>query len=193
MVLAVGTSWRISAIVAAAFVLLAPAVLAPGPADGSTTSISRPGRGQLRHFSVLRTRPEGLPPPLPDIVALPVPPRWPQPACPGANAALAQRLTGGSRSVWIVPGRGCLEAIQAFGEVGRGPVVIGFGTTARAVRFGISASTAGVVPDGVIAARLSPTITVPVSHNVYRLPARPERRALWREPRLIRGAFASGG
>ena len=42
------------------------------------------------------------------------------------------------------------------------PVVVDIATTQSAVKHGMAASTTGIVPDGVIAVRLSPTLTVPV-------------------------------
>ncbi len=175
--------------------LLLAALLATPVAVACAAPVERPGPGQLRHFSVLRTDPEGLPPALAETFGAAAgtlasaPPR----GCPGANGSLAQRLGARGERLWIVPGAGCLELIQALGRERLFPVVVGFAGMAEAVRRGIAAGTAGVVPDGVIAARLSPALSIPVLRNVYPLPGARKRQALWRHPRLVHGATASGG
>ncbi len=188
-------SRRVPAALAAASLALALAIGTAGTA--SAEPIQAPGPGQLRSFSILQTTPEGLPEEMARIFdeaeleaghGSGAPHR-----CRQANPALAQRVPTHLGRIWVVPGRGCLAIAQAMGRTGIFPVVTSAATTEGAVKRGLAASTLGVVPDGVIAARFSPELTVPVTHNVYFFPVAENGSTVWRYPKLIHGAVASGG
>jgi hypothetical protein len=173
--------------------LAAVAMLAM-PAFAGAAPIEVPGKGQLRHFSVLGTEPEGMPPEVAALFAGPetAPPGFTlvRPSCPDANPALAQHLPSPGHRLWVVPGSGCLSLVQSYKRGDLFPVTTGAATTESVVRHGLTAGTSGLVPDGVIAARFGPTVTVPVVDNVFSYPL-DEGDALWHHPKLVHGATAS--
>jgi hypothetical protein len=183
--------------------------LAVGMSAGLTSvapaePVQQAQRAQMRHFSVLRTDPEGLP-------------FWQQTVeeaekaeavdphaqllrgCSGLNAQLAQKIEGiPGRRVFLIPGDGCMELVN-LGPVERPyPILSGVRTTEEAIKHGIETGGFrvgfGIVPDGVIAAKLSPTLTLPVRHETFYVV--PYRRldvaSLWTKARLIFGASAGG-
>jgi hypothetical protein len=159
--------------------------------------IAKPERMQLRHFAIFHTPPE------------PIPSKWRSSLEQGQRAAsegsshsesdvliatsnysLAQRvdIRGQSQSVhpvWVVPASGYITLMNfQSGHASGLPM-----TTRRAVRRGITRKQFGLVPDGVIAVRLSDTITAPVHENFFSVRADPS--TLWAHPRFIHGAWAT--
>ena len=177
----------------AATVVAALAVLSALPDAASAEPIEAPGPGLMRHFAIFQTDPEGLPAELHQVVANDSEAISTAPFdCAGANPALAQRVSTRANQLWVVPGSGCLYLLSSFAREDLFPVTVDIATTKSAVRHGMAASTTGIVPDGVIAVRLSPKLTVPVRHDVYFFSPSQQTDALWRYPKLVHGATASG-
>ena len=80
--------------------------------------------------------------------------------------------------------------VSSFARADLFPIVVDIATTQSAVKRGMAASTTGIVPDGVIAVRLSRTLTVPVRHGVYKVAPSERPDALWCNPKLVDGAAA---
>jgi hypothetical protein len=168
--------------------------LAALPAPASAVPVEEPGPGLMRHFAFFQTEPEGLPAELRQVVAnSEAASASAEPfECAGANPALAQELTTRTNRLWVVPGNGCMYLLSSFARADLFPVVVDIATTPSAVKHGMAASTTGIVPDGVIAVRLSRDLTVPVRHGVYYISPSDRTDALWRGPKLVHGATASG-
>jgi hypothetical protein len=168
-------------------------------AHASAEPIQKPQRAQLRHFSFFHTAPEGLP-------------GWQHPAeeadpktpylqgCTGLNAQLAQKVEGiPGRRIFVIPGDGCMELVNEGPVEHPFPVLAGVTPTEEAIRHGMSTGGFrvgfGVVPDGVIASRLSPTLTAPViAGTFYTVPYRGlDITSLWTKPHLVFGASVTGG
>jgi hypothetical protein len=158
--------------------------------------IQSPQRAQLRHFGFFQTEPEGLSGWGQTLeVADPKTPLLR--GCTGLNPEIAQKIEGiPGRRIFIVPGDGCLELVNK-GPVGHPfPVLAGVSSTEEAIRHGIGTggfrTGFGIVPDGVIEARLSPTLTAPViAGTFYSFSYRGlDLASLWRKPRLVYGATA---
>ena len=157
--------------------------MAAGPAGAAAEPVQEPERALARHFSVLRTPPEGLS-------------FWQgPPGCPGLNLELAQKIEGiPGRRMFLIPGEGCLELVNMGPAARPYPILAGVRSARTAIRHGIETGGTrfgfGIVPDGVIAARLSATVTLPVRHGTFYVV--PYRRldpaSLWTKARLIFGA-----
>jgi hypothetical protein len=180
--------------------LLAAALAGPGIA-ASAEPIETPGPGLMRHFSLFHTPAEQLPEDLARIFsgAEGLGEAHPNPSsCFGMNGGLAQRLPTRVNILWVVPGDGCVYVMSTFGRTRTFPLLAGSASTDVAVRHGLQVGKAGLVPDGVIAVRLSRTLTVPVTDNTYLFTPgsynlTPDQvKAIWRRPLLIHGATASG-
>ena len=181
---------RAAGVVAAS--LAAIATLSALPAPASAVPVEEPGPGLMRHFAFFQTEPEGLPAELHQVVANSEGASAEPFECAGANPALAQGLTTRTNQLWVVPGNGCMYLLSSFARDDLFPVIVDIATTQSAVKHGMAASTTGIVPDGVIAVRLSRTLTVPVRHGVYYFSPSDRTDALWRHPKLVHGATASG-
>lgn len=169
-------------------------------ASSSSAELSQsPGPAQIKNFSFFRSKPEPLPKRLrralgPSLQA-PHEANWihgeRRQADPGLNPALAQRIVAlpeRKTSLWAVPGRGGILIFQANMELGQ------FGSTRRAVLHGLGAhwqsgywpgqdEAVGIVPDGVVAVKVSNTAEVPVSRNTYS--AYGDLGETWDYPKLI--------
>jgi hypothetical protein len=183
---------RTTRLTRAATVVAALAMLSALPASASAEPVEVPGPGLMRHFAFFQTGPEGLPIELHQVVANSEAISTSPVDCAGANPALAQRVSTRANQLWVVPGNGCLYLLSSFARDDLFPVAVDIATTQSAVKHGMAASTTGIVPDGVIAVRLSPKLTVPVRHGVYSFSPSQQTDALWRYPKLVHGATASG-
>jgi hypothetical protein len=170
----------------------AVATLSALPAPAPAEPVAEPGPGLMRHFAFFQTEPEGLPAELHQVVASTEVVSASPFVCTGANPALAQGLTTRTNQLWVVPGNGCMYLLSSFARADLFPVSVNIATTQNAVEHGMAAGTTGIVPDGVIAVRLSRTLTVPVRHGVYYFSPSDQAGPLWRHPKLIHGATASG-
>lgn len=159
--------------------------------------IAHPEQMQLRHFAVLHTPSEPIPPKQlanlekaqqavlesshisPSMVPMAT-----------SNYSLAQRvdIRGQSQSVhsvWVVPAQGYLTLMNI-----RSGHASGFpATTRQVIRRGLLRKQFGLVPDGVIAVRLNRTLSAPVHENFYSVQADPA--TIWAHPKLIHGASAT--
>ncbi len=181
------------------------AILLSSAAHAPAEPIQEPQRAQLRHFSFFRTQPEGLP-------------GWDQKieemekaeetfphafflrGCDGLNADLAQKVEGiPGRRVFVIPGDGCMDLVN-MGPIARPyPMLTGVSRTEEAIRHGMQTggfrTGFGIVPDGAIAARLSPTLTVPVIGGTFFAVRYSglDVSSLWPKARLVFGASVTGG
>ena len=167
--------------------------------------VPEPQRAQLRHFSFFRTAPEGLP-------------GWSQKTeemekaeeafpqapflrgCDGLNPELAQKVEGiPGRRIFVIPGDGCMEMVNQGPVAHPYPVLAGVSRNEEAIKHGMQTggfrAGFGIVPDGVIAAKLSPTLTVPVVRGTFfEVRYRGlDVSKLWTQARLVFGAFAGNG
>jgi hypothetical protein len=167
--------------------------------------VRAPQRVQLRHFSFFRTAPEGLP-------------GWSQKideqekaedayphaaflrGCEGLNAELAQKVEGiPGRRVFVIPGDGCMEMVNMGPVEHPYPVLAGVSWNREAIKHGMQTggfrAGFGIVPDGAIAAKLSPTLTVPVVNGTFfTVHYRGlDVSSLWTKARLVFGASAGDG
>jgi hypothetical protein len=172
--------------------LAAIATLSALPVPASAVPVEEPGPGLMRHFAFFQTAPEGLPAELHQVVAGSEDASAAPFECGGANPALAQGLTTRTNQLWVVPGNGCMYMLSSFARADLFPVSVDIATTQSAVKHGMATSATGIVPDGVIAVRLSRTLTVPVRHGVYHFSPADQMGPLWRHPKLVHGATASG-
>ena len=167
--------------------------------------VQEPQRAQLRHFSFFRTAPEGLP-------------GWGQKieeaeraeeafpnapflrGCEGLNPELAQKVEGiPGRRIFVIPGDGCMEMVNQ-GPAGRPyPMLTGVSRNEEAIKHGMQTggfrAGFGIVPDGAIAAKLSPTLTVPVVRGTFFMVRYRglDVSKLWTKARLVFGASAGNG
>jgi hypothetical protein len=164
--------------------------------------IQEPERAQMRHFSFFRTAPEGLP-------------GWGQKieeqekaeeafpnaqflrGCDGLNAELAQKIEGiPGRRIFVIPGDGCMQMVNQGPAAHPYPMLTGVSRTEEAIKHGMQTGGFrfgfGIVPDGAIAAKLSPTLTVPVVKGTFfKVRYRGvDVASLWTKARLIYGASA---
>jgi hypothetical protein len=176
---------RIGAAVLAAAAMTASSLATLAQAE----PIDSPQRVQRRHFGFFSTEPEGLP-------------EWGQNflrGCEGLNAALAQRVEGiPGRRIYVIPGDGCMALVN-IGPAGHPyPVLAGVSRNEDAIRHGMQTTGPragfGIVPDGAIAARLSPTLTVPVLDGTFFMVRYRglDVASLWTKARLVFGASAGG-
>ena len=167
--------------------------------------VPEPQRVQLRHFSFFRTAPEGLP-------------GWGQKieeqeqaedafpharflrGCEGLNAELAQKIEGiPGRRIFVIPGDGCMQMVNQGPAARPYPMMTGVSRNEEAIKHGMQTggfrAGFGIVPDGAIAAKLSPTLTVPVVRGTYfEVRYRGlDVSKLWTKARLIYGASAGDG
>lgn len=167
--------------------------------------VQEPQRAQLRHFSFFRTAPEGLP-------------GWSQKieemekaeeasphaaflrGCDGLNPELAQKVEGiPGRRIFVIPGDGCMEMVNQGPVAHPYPVLAGVSRNEEAIKHGMQTggfrAGFGIVPDGAIAAKLSPTLTVPVVRGTYfKVSYRGlDVSKLWTKARLVFGASAGNG
>jgi hypothetical protein len=168
---------------------LAAAAIAAGTATTVRAEpIEAPQRAQLRHFGFFSTEPEGLP----DTLFLG--------DCEGLNPDLAQKVEGiPGRRIFVIPGDGCMNLVN-MGPVERPfPVLSGVSGNRAAIRHGMQtgglAAGFGIVPDGAIAAKLSPTLTVPVIDGTFFIVRYRglDVASLWTKARLVFGASAGSG
>ena len=167
--------------------------------------IQAPQRAQLRHFSFFRTEPEGLAAWSPKIEEMEkAEETYPQApflrGCSGLNAELAQKVEGiPGRRIFIIPGDGCMEMVNQ-GPVGHPyPMITGVSRNEEAIKHGMQTggfrAGFGIVPDGAIAAKLSPTLTVPVIKGTFFTVRYRglDVSSLWTKARLVFGASAGDG
>jgi hypothetical protein len=189
---------RVSAIVSS----VAVGMLASMAGVAAAEPVEEPQRAQLRHFSFFRTAPEGLP-------------GWGQKieeqekaeeafpnaqflrGCEGLNAELAQKVEGiPGRRIFVIPGDGCMEMVNQGPAAHPYPMLTGVSRTEEAIKHGMQTGGFrfgfGIVPDGAIAAKLSPTLTVPVVRGTFfKVRYRGvDVASLWTKARLIYGASA---
>ena len=115
--------------------------------------------------------------------------------CDGLNAELAQKVEGiPGRRIFVIPGDGCMEMVNKGPVAHPYPVLAGVSRTEEAIRHGMRTggfrAGFGIVPDGAIAARLSPTLTVPVVRGTFfKVRYRGlDVSKLWTKARLVFGA-----
>ena len=169
--------------------------------------IQEPQRAQLRHFSFFRTAARGPPRLEPEDRK-----KWKKPkkrsrrhpflrGCDGLNAELAQKVEGiPGRRIFVIPGDGCMEMVNQ-GPVARIPTRSSPASAATRKRSSTACRRAGfragfgIVPDGAIAAKLSPTLTVPVVRGTFfKVRYRGlDVSKLWTKARLVFGASAGNG
>jgi hypothetical protein len=150
--------------------------------------VLEPQRAQLRHFGFFRTAPEGLP-------------QGPfLRGCGGLNPELAQKVEGiPGRRIFVIPGDGCMEMVNQGPVTHPYPVLAGVSRNEEAIKHGMQTggfrAGFGIVPDGAIAAKLSPTLTVPVVRGTYfEVRYRGlDVSKLWTKARLVFGASAGDG
>lgn len=188
--------------VSAAIWAVAAGMVASMAAVAHAEPVREPQRAQLRHFGFFRTAPEGLPgwsrkteemekaeevfPQAPFLRG-----------CGGLNPELAQKVEGiPGRRIFVIPGDGCMEMVNQGPVAHPYPVLAGVSRNEEAIRHGMQTggfrAGFGIVPDGAIAAKLSPTLTVPVVRGTYfkvRYRGRDVSR-LWAKARLVFGASA---
>jgi hypothetical protein len=169
-------------------------------ANGSSTALlQHPGPAQIKNFGIFRSKPEPLPRRLRRALGpnlhTPHGARWihgerPQ-RNPGLNPDLAQRVAALPKTkttLWAVPGRGSILIFQANMELGK------FGTTRSAILHGLGADwqsgywpgqneAVGIVPDRVVAVKISSTVEVQVKRNAYS--AYGDLGEIWDHPKLI--------
>jgi hypothetical protein len=150
--------------------------------------VQEPQRAQLRHFSFFRTAPEGLPQ-APFLRG-----------CDGLNPELAQKVEGiPGRRIFVIPGDGCMEMVNQGPVAHPYPVLAGVSRNEEAIKHGMQTggfrAGFGIVPDGAIAAKLSPTLTVPVVRGTFfEVRYRGlDVSKLWTKARLVFGASAGDG
>jgi len=190
---------------AAMAVAIAIATAASMTAVAGADPVQAPQRAQLRHFSFFRTAPEGLP-------------AWsrtiedqereedadPQAAflrgCEGLNPELAQKVEGiPGRRIFVIPGDGCMEMVNQGPVTHPYPVLAGVSGNEEAIKHGMQTggfrAGFGIVPDGAIAAKLSPTLTVPVVRGTFfKVRYRGlDVSKLWTKAKLVFGASAGDG
>ena len=120
--------------------------------------------------------------------------------CDGLNAELAQKIEGiPGRRIFVIPGDGCMEMVNQ-GPVRRPyPMMTGISRNEEAIKHGMQTggfrAGFGIVPDGAIAAKLSPTLTVPVVKGTFfKVSYRGlDVSKLWTKARLVYGASAGNG
>jgi hypothetical protein len=167
--------------------------------------IEKPQRAQMRHFSFFRTAPEGLPGWSQKIEEMEkAEDTFPQAAllrgCDGLNAELAQKVEGiPDRRIFVIPGDGCMEMVNQGPASHPYPMLTGVSRNEEAIKHGMQTggfrTGYGVVPDGAIAAKLSPTLTVPVIAGTYFAVRYRglDVASLWTKARLVFGASAGNG
>jgi hypothetical protein len=167
--------------------------------------IQKPQRAQMLHFSFFRTEPEGLPGWGQKIGEMEeAEEKFPQApflgGCDGLNADLAQKVEGiPGRRIFVIPGDGCMEMVNQGPVAHPFPMLTGVSRNEEAIKHGVQTGGFrvgfGIVPDGAIAARLTPTLTVPVvGGTFFKVPYRghdPSR--FWTKARLVFGASAGNG
>jgi hypothetical protein len=185
--------------------LLAGGMVASVANVASAERIQEPQRAQLRHFSFFRTAPEGLPGWGQKIEeAEQAEEAFPQApflrGCDGLNAELAQKIEGiPGRRIFVIPGDGCMEMVNQGPVAHPYPVLAGVSSNEEAIKHGMQTggfrAGFGIVPDGAIAAKLSPTLTVPVVKGTFfKVPYRGvDVSKLWTKARLVFGASAGNG
>jgi hypothetical protein len=184
---------------AATAIGVATTILLSSAGQAAAEPIQKPQRAQMRHFGFFHTAPEGLSgwqPPLEEAG-----PKAPYlRGCTGLNAQLAQKVEGiPGRRIFVIPGDGCMELVNEGPVEHPFPVLAGITPTEEAIKHGMGTGGFrvgfGVVPDGVIAVRLSPTLSAPViSGTFYTFSYRGlDIESLWRKPRLVFGASVTGG
>jgi hypothetical protein len=192
--------WRGAVVLAAAVATVASMATA-----ARAEPIQAPQPEQLRHFSFFRTEPEGLAAWSPKIEEMEkVEEADPQApflrGCRGLNPDLAQKVEGiPGRRVFIIPGEGCMDMVNMGPVEHPYPVLSGVSWNREAIKHGMQTGGFrigfGVVPDGAIAARLSPTLTVPViGGTFFKVRYRGlDVSSLWTKARLVFGATAGAG
>jgi hypothetical protein len=167
--------------------------------------VQGPQRAQLRHFSFFRTAPEGLPGWGQKIEeaeraeeAFPHAPFLQ--GCEGLNAELAQKIEGiPGRRIFVIPGDGCMEMVNQGPASRPYPMLSGVSSNEEAIKHGMQTggfrAGFGIVPDGAIAAKLSPTLTVPVVKGTFFMVRYRglDVSKLWTKARLVFGASAGNG
>lgn len=188
--------------VAMAVVALMAASVAP---IARAEPVPEPQRSQLRHFGFFSTEPEGLAewgPKFEEMEAADeASPRAPfLRGCGGLNADLAQKVEGiPGRRVFVIPGDGCMSMVNMGPAARPYPVLTGVSRNREAFRHGMQTGGLGVgygiAPDGAIAARLSPTLVVPVLEGTFfRVPYNDlDVTSLFPKARLVFGASAGAG
>jgi hypothetical protein len=180
--------------------VIALALLASTASAAFAEPIEKPQRAQLRHFGFFHTEPEGLPDWQPTAEEEEDPRTSYLRGCTGLNAQLAQKIDGiPGRRIFVIPGDGCMELVNEGPVEHPFPVLAGVGSTEEAIKHGMGTGGFrrgfGIVPDGVIAVRLSPTLTAPVIDGAfYTFSYRGlDISSLWKGPRLVFGATAADG
>jgi hypothetical protein len=176
---------RASRVGAAALAVAALTAVSMGAA-ARAEPIDAPQRAQLRHFGFFATEPEGVPSNAPPLQG-----------CEGLNAALAQKIEGTPhRRIYVIPGHGCMELLN-MGPAGHPyPVLTGASRNEEAIKHGMQTggfrAGFGIVPDGAIAAKLSPTVTLPVVKGAFFMVRyrKLDAASLWTKARLVYGASA---
>jgi hypothetical protein len=186
-------------------VLAIAAGMAATTAVAQSEPIQKPQRAQLLHFSFFRTEPEGLPGWSQKIeemeTAEEASPQAPLlRGCEGLNAGLAQKVEGiPGRRVFVIPGDGCMEMVNQGPVAHPYPMLTGVSRNEEAIKHGMQTggfrTGFGIVPDGAIAAKLSPTLTVPVIAGTYFAVRYRglDVSSLWTKARLVFGASAGNG
>jgi hypothetical protein len=171
----------------------------------SAEPIQEPQRAQVRHFAFFRTAPEGLPGWGQKIEeAEKAEEAFPQApflrGCGGLNPELAQKVEGiPGRRIFVIPGDGCMEMVNQGPVAHPYPVLAGVSHNEEAIKHGMQTggfrAGFGIVPDGAIAAKLSPTLTVPVVRGTFfKVRYRGvDVSKLWTKARLVFGASAGNG
>lgn len=184
---------------------VAVGILASAASVAAAEPVQEPQRAQLRHFSFFRTDPEGLPgwgkkieeaeraeEAFPNVAFLR--------GCEGLNPELAQKIEGiPGRRIFVIPGDGCMEMVNQGPAHRPYPMLTGVSRNEEAIKHGMQTggfrAGFGIVPDGAIAAKLSPTLTVPVVRGTFfKVRYRGlDVSKLWTKARLIYGASAGNG
>ena len=174
-------------------------ILLSSAGQAAAEPIQKPQRAQMRHFGFFHTAPEGLSgwqPPLEEAG-----PKTPYlRGCTGLNAQLAQKVEGiPGRRIFVIPGDGCMEMVNKGPVAHPHPVLAGVSRNQEAIKHGMQTggfrAGFGIVPDGAIAAKLSPTLTVPVVRGTFfKVRYRGlDVSKLWTKARLVFGASAGNG
>ena len=165
--------------------------------------VQEPQRAQLRHFGFLPHRargPFGLEPETEKWKAEEASQAPFLRGCGGLNPELAQKVDGiPGRRIFVIPGDGCMEMVNQGPVAHPYPMLAGVSRNEEAIKHGMQTggfrAGFGIVPDGAIAARLSPTLTVPVIRGTFfEVRYRGlDVSKLWTKARLLFGASAGDG
>jgi hypothetical protein len=191
--------------ISAAVLAVAVGAVANMAAFAQAEPVQEPQRAQVRHFSFFHTEPEGLPGWSQKIEEMEkAEEAFPQApflrGCDGLNPELAQKVEGiPGRRIFVIPGDGCMEMVNQGPVAHPYPVLAGVSRNEEAIKHGMQTggfrAGFGIVPDGAIAAKLSPTLTVPVVRGTFfKVRYRGlDVSKLWTKARLVFGASAGNG